>query len=141
LQICGNGGSASLAEHFAQDLAKQCQVRSLPLTSLAMVTALANDISYQDIFCKQLEFYAKPEDLLIVISGSGNSLNILYALTKAKAMQIPTTGLLGFDGGKAKHLTDLAITVPALHMGRAEDGHLILSHILVYGLMEAEIAH
>jgi len=134
--ICGNGGSASLADHFAQDLTKQCHVKAQSLTSLAMITALGNDEGYEHIFSRQLEMYGSPVDLLIVISGSGNSPNILAALLAARGKDMETLAVLGFDGGHAKDLADHTLLVPAMHMGRSEDGHLILSHILVYGLME-----
>jgi len=128
-----------LAEHLAQDLTKQCQIRAISLTNLAMVTALGNDESYDTIFARQLEMYAEQRDLLIVISGSGNSKNICTALSMACRMDIPTLAILGFDGGRvlrSYHPTSV-IHVPSMHMGRSEDGHLVVSHILIYGLMES----
>jgi D-sedoheptulose 7-phosphate isomerase len=138
--ICGNGGSASFADHLAQDLSKQCGLRAHSLTSMAMTLALGNDEGYENIFARQLEMYAKPRDLLIVVSGSGNSPNILKALDKAWHMDIPSLAILGFDGGNIlkDSLSDHEILVPAMHMGRSEDGHLIVGHILVYGMMESK---
>ena len=136
--VCGNGGSASLAEHFAQDLAKQAGVRAIALTNLAYVTALANDVCYRRIFSDQIYSFCKLGDILVLISGSGNSENILDAACAGHDKGTYVIGITGFSGGKLrqnKHL-DLEINVPANHMGRSEDGHLCVCHAIVYGLME-----
>jgi D-sedoheptulose 7-phosphate isomerase len=138
--VVGNGGSASLAEHWAQDLQKQCRVRAQALTNLASITAYANDVSYEQVFSRQLSTLAKEGDLLVAISGSGNSPNVLAALTMARRMGVETFGVLGMEGGQAKDLCEGSIIVPGdptdeAGMGHAENGHVWVLHAVVYGMM------
>ena len=137
--ICGNGGSASLADHLAVDFVTQCGIKSQSLTSLAMITATGNDFGYEMAFSKSLEILGDPKDLLMVLSGSGNSSNILEILRQARRMKIETLAVLGKDGGKIHfgELSDHEILVPSPNMGQSQDGHQILGHILVYGLKES----
>jgi D-sedoheptulose 7-phosphate isomerase len=141
--VCGNGGSAALASHIAVDLGKcathpgQPRWRVFSLTdNVPWLTALANDIAYETVFVEQLKNYAGPGDLLLAISGSGNSPNVLRAVEYARELGMTTLGLTGFRGGKLAPLVDHALVVPALHMGRVEDGHLIVAHMLVYYFIE-----
>jgi D-sedoheptulose 7-phosphate isomerase len=134
----GNGGSASTASHMAADLAKNTigpNMRRFRVTSLndntAILTALANDLGYENVFREQLENLIRPGDLLIAISASGNSANVLNALRYAQRQCAQTACLLGFDGGDAARIGDLAIVVPSDHYGVVEDVHLIINHILV----------
>lgn len=135
--ICGNGGSAATASHMANDLLKGVaktrghgfQVISLA-DNVAILTAIANDFSYEEIFSQQLVELGKKGDLLIVISASGNSPNILKVLAEAKRMELQTVGLLGMTGGKAATAVDLAIIAPANDYGPVEDLHLIINHLI-----------
>ena len=143
--LLGNGGSAALASHLAVDLGKGCsrdreqRFRVLALTdNVPWLTALANDISYDDVFSEQLANFARAGDLVIAISGSGNSKNVLKALEMAGTLGCVTVGISGFKGGKLKALVRHHIHVPAEHMGLIEDGQLVVGHILVYAFMDAE---
>lgn len=134
----GNGGSSSLASHMAADLAKNTigpHMRRFRIMSLnenaAIVTALANDLGYENIFSEQLTNLIRAGDVLIVVSASGNSPNIIKAIDYAQSQSAEVVGLLGFDGGRAAELADLAIVVPSFDYGIVEDVHLVINHILV----------
>jgi D-sedoheptulose 7-phosphate isomerase len=134
----GNGGSASTASHMAADIAKNTiapnmlRFRVMSLNdNTAMLTALANDLGYDNVFSEQLQNLIRPGDLLIAISGSGNSQNVLNAIRYAREQSAEVVGLLGFDGGEAAALVDVAIVVPSDHYGVIEDVHLIINHIIV----------
>ena len=138
---CGNGGSATTASHYVTDWAKMTFLhtdRKINISCLSdnigLVTAYANDIDYKEIFAEQLKYSAKPNDLLIVVSGSGNSPNIINALIQAKKMEMRTLGVLGFDGGKAKELCDYHFHVKSFDMQLCEDLHLIFGHIVMKAL-------
>jgi len=145
--IIGNGGSASTASHFACDLSKgtlqrvydekEKRFRVISLTdNVATITALGNDLSYDDVFSQQLKNLINQEDILIAITGSGNSQNILNAVDTASKSGAVTIGFLGFDGGKLKDKLDYYIHVPSSHYGRIEDSHLILEHLICSYLTE-----
>lgn len=134
----GNGGSSSLASHMAADLSKNTigpNMRRFRIMSLnenaAMLTALANDLGYDRIFSEQLTNLIRAGDVLIVVSASGNSANVLRAIEYAQTQSAEVIALLGFDGGRAAELADLAIIVPSTDYGVVEDVHLIINHILV----------
>jgi len=130
--LCGNGGSAANAIHIANDLMylKRMKVTALPANQ-AVLTCLANDIGYENIFSFQLEQLGKEGDILIVLSGSGNSPNILKAAETAKKMRISTCAILGFDGGKCSGLIDIPIHFPINDMQIAEDLQLMIGHMLM----------
>lgn len=134
----GNGGSASTASHMAADLARNTigpNMRRFRILSLndnqAMLTAIANDLGYENVFSEQLQNLIRAGDLLIAISGSGNSPNVIGAIRYAQRQSASVVGILGFDGGEAAKLVDLAIVVPSEHYGVVEDIHLIINHIVV----------
>ena len=134
----GNGGSASTASHMAADLGKNTigpNMRRFRIVSLndnaAIVTALANDFGYENIFSEQLVNLIRPGDLLVVVSASGNSPNVLKAIHYAREQCAEVVGILGFDGGEAAGLVDLALVVPSTDYGVIEDAHLIINHVLV----------
>jgi D-sedoheptulose 7-phosphate isomerase len=134
--IAGNGGSASLAGHMAVDLYKQGGLKGkvIPLTDLAITTAIGNDIGYEQVFAHPLETMGSKGDILVVISASGNSPNILGALQVAKDKSMRTIGFLGTAGEsvcKARALCDLAIVVESAEYGICEDCHVICMHMLV----------
>lgn len=139
--IMGNGGSASTASHMACDLGKgtlknvynhsEKRLRVISITdNVATITAFANDLSYDDIFSQQLHNLINPKDVLIGISGSGNSANIVKALKYAKEKGATTVGFLGNNGGKAKKFTKYNIIIRSSNYGIIEDLHLTLNHLL-----------
>jgi D-sedoheptulose 7-phosphate isomerase len=134
----GNGGSASTASHIAADLAKNTigpNMHRFRISSLndnaAILTALANDLGYENVFSEQLQNLIRPGDLLIAVSASGNSPNVVKAIRYAQSQCAEVVGILGFDGGQAAQMADLAIVVPSHNYGVVEDVHLIINHILV----------
>ena len=139
--LCGNGGSAGNAIHLANDflygLAKQSG-GGLKVLSLsdnpAVITCLANDIGYDQIFSEQLAVQAKKGDLLIALSGSGNSPNIIRVIEQAKVMGVKSYAILGFTGGKCKKLVDVPIHFPINDMQIAEDLQIVVGHMLMQWL-------
>ena len=139
----GNGGSAATASHFCNDLIKGCRIlgrKGFNATCLSdstpVLTCLANDFSYEEAYSIALETYARPNDLLIVFSGSGNSPNILHAIKQAKAMGLCVIGFGGRDGGKMKDLCDICLIAPTNSMEELEDIHLCYCHGLVTYIRE-----
>ncbi|WP_417552500.1 SIS domain-containing protein [Marinomonas fungiae] len=138
LYICGNGGSAGNAIHLANDYlygvspidAKAIKVEALSANS-AVLTCLGNDLGYEHIFSWQLKVKAEPGDVLVVLSGSGNSANILNALEEAKAKGMKSYAILGYQGGKAKALADVPIHFPIDDMQISEDLQLVVGHMLM----------
>ena len=136
--LAGNGGSAANANHLATDLiygANQAGRGAFRVHSLSanpsILTCLGNDTGFENIFAKQLEALAMSGDLLLVFSGSGNSPNILRVLEAARRLGVTSISFLGFDGGKAKALSDLALHFPVHDMQVAEDLHMIAGHLLL----------
>ena len=143
IYVFGNGGSASTASHMANDFNKgiseytEKKFRICCLNdNMATVLAIANDIGYEDIFEFQLRNKIKPEDLVIGISGSGNSANVINALSYAKEQGAKTIGWVGFDGGRVAEIADFVFHVPVRNMQLVEDMHLILNHLMMYVLMQ-----
>src|SRR5438067_6957856 len=137
--VCGNGGSASTASHFSCDVIKGAsfqrdrRFRILALTdSLPTLTAYSNDVCYDCVFEEQLKNFAQRDDLVMAISGSGNSPNVLRAIEYGNSIGCKTIALTGRDGGKLGSLAQLNIQVRAEHMGRIEDAHLIICHMIAY---------
>jgi D-sedoheptulose 7-phosphate isomerase len=139
----GNGGSAATASHFANDLAfgtndyiKPFKVMSIT-DNVPVLTALGNDYGYEDIFIRQLKVYGKEGDVLVGISASGNSANLLSAFEYASTAKIKTVALTAFDGGKIKKMADQGVHIPTgmKEYGPAEDLHMILDHIIGSYLM------
>jgi len=135
--ILGNGGSAATASHFACDLAKGTQAAGLPafrVVSLSdnvpLMTAWANDTNYDRIFAEQLATLIRPADIVIAISASGNSPNILAAARVARQSGSLIIALTGQEGGKLSRLVDLTIYVPARSIEQVEDAHLVIAHSL-----------
>jgi phosphoheptose isomerase len=134
--VCGNGGSLTMSDHFHCDHAKgsyydaKLKPKIQPLTSGSIITAIANDIGYDHIFSFQLEMKANKDDVLVAISASGNSPNIVYALKTAKKIGMQTIAFVGFDGGKAKELSDISLHIKENNYGIIEDAHQSLMHII-----------
>lgn len=135
--VCGNGGSASIAEHFSCDHSKGVHMDTKTLrpnivslaSNMAVITAIGNDIGYGSIFSKQLEFSsADNDDILVVVSSSGNSPNIINALDVANDRGMVTIALVGFDGGAAGQKADIVVHVNSSNYGVVEDCHQIIMH-------------
>jgi len=141
LFLCGNGGSAGNAIHLANDflygISKTCgsglRVTALPANA-SVLTCLGNDCGYDQIFSMQLAVQARKGDVLIALSGSGNSPNIVKALEQAKTMGVKSYAILGYSGGKAKELADVAIHFAVDDMQISEDMQLIVGHMLMQWL-------
>lgn len=145
IYVIGNGGSAANASHFAQDLAKGIffekpvakTMKAISLTdNIAHITAIANDTGYQNIFSAQLNTYANTGDVLICISGSGNSENIVEAVKAAKQKNMFVIGVTGFDGGQLKSMSNFSVHVPLHEMCTVESIHSIIFHLIVLELRE-----
>ncbi len=141
--VCGNGGSAASASHLANDLGKGASVgRSLRFRVLALtdnipwITALANDSTYAEIFVEQLRNFARPGDLLIAFSGSGNSPNIIKAVEWAEKEEVLTVGVTGQPGGRLGRIARYPIFVESSHMGHIEEAHFLILHLVSYYFME-----
>jgi D-sedoheptulose 7-phosphate isomerase len=146
--IVGNGGSAATASHWMCDLAKGCavegcpRIKALSLTdNAALLTALGNDIGYEHVFTEQLKVFMEPGDVVLAISVSGNSANVLEAVRWARENGAATAGLVGCGGGSLAGRVDVAVTVGSGNYGHVEDLHAVLSHLVsqcVRGRIEAE---
>ena len=141
--IMGNGGSAATASHFALDLAKNTimpgapRLKAISLTDhVPLITAWSNDTAYEHIFAEQLANMIEPGDLVIGISTSGNSPNVINAIQLAKACKASTVGLLGAKGGKIKDMVDAYVLAPGQNIEQEEDAHLILAHVITRHMRE-----
>ena len=139
--LCGNGGSAGNAMHLANDFLYGISKKAgsgLRVSALSanpsVITCLANDEGYDSIYALQLAVQAKRHDVLIALSGSGNSPNIVRVLEEAKRMGVRSYAILGYEGGKAKALADVAIHFPVNDMQLAEDMQLIVGHMIMQWL-------
>jgi len=132
---CGNGGSAADSQHLAAELVGRFKKNRKPLKSIALstdtsvITCIANDFSYDDIFERQLEALGGTNDVLVGISTSGNSNNVNNALSKAKELNIKSVALLGKSGGKAIDLADISIVVPSESTDRIQEAHIFIGHV------------
>jgi D-sedoheptulose 7-phosphate isomerase len=141
--VMGNGGSAALASQFAVDLSKGTAVpgrRRFRVISIVdntpVMTAYANDLSYADVFSEQIRTLARAGDVVLGISGSGNSQNVLNGLKAARECGATTVVLTGYQGGKAKDVADVALIVPSGDMQHIEDCHLTLTHMYMQAMCE-----
>ncbi len=146
--VCGNGGSACTASHFAMEMVKgasygkDSRFRILALNESApTITAYSNDVSYECIFAEQLKNFAEPGDVLVAISSSGNSPNVLRAVEYANSAGCHTIGLTGYEGGKLGPLVELEIRTADHHTGRVEDTHMVVLHMICYYFMQEERSH
>ena len=144
--VCGNGGSALTALHYVTDWNKSISKHnSRPfkgfslIDNIGLISAYANDVSYEDVFAQQLSVIGEEGDLLIIISGSGNSENVVRVVNFAKKNGIKTLGLVGFDGGKVKQDLDTCVHVKVNDMQISEDIHLIFGHMVMRALCSDSI--
>lgn len=144
--FCGNGGSSCDASHIAAELVVRYKSgnerRALPAISLsadsAVMTAGGNDYGYEEVFARQVEAFGKEGDLLVGISTSGNSKNVISAVEKAKTLGMKTICFLGGDGGKLKGKSDLDLIVPSGETARIQESHILIGHILC-SIVESEL--
>jgi D-sedoheptulose 7-phosphate isomerase len=141
--VAGNGGSHATASHFVCDMVKgasfgrQSRFRIVALNeSLPTLTAYSNDVGYEDAVLEQLKNFAHPGDIYMAISGSGNSPNVVRAMEYANSLGCRTLALTGRDGGRLGALAALNIHVDETHMGRIEDAHHVICHMICYSFME-----
>ncbi len=143
--VAGNGGSAATAAHFVCDMLKgasfgkpsRFRIQSLH-DSIPTLTAYSNDVSYADAMVEQLKNFAQADDVYMAISGSGNSPSVVRAMEYANSIGCRTLALTGRDGGQLGSLATLNIQVPEPHMGRIEDAHHIICHMICYSFMDVE---
>ena len=147
LWLAGNGGSAAAVDHAVCDISKgtfvegQTPMRTVALTSnLSILTALGNDISYDDVFSEQLKYYFKQGDALLVISSSGNSPNVVKAVEFANAAGAETIAFVGFKGGKLKEIAKTVVHVDVDNYGIVEDVHMSLIHVLTQYMKARSLA-
>jgi D-sedoheptulose 7-phosphate isomerase len=143
--VFGNGGSATNASHFVTDLGKNSsdktyrRFRCLSLNdNVGWLTAIGNDYSFEDIFKRQLTNYAKPGDLVMVLSVSGSSPNLVTAVEWCKENNVYTIALVGGKKGKLADLADQLIVIDSEHYGRVEDAHMNICHMICYAFVENE---
>jgi len=141
--VCGNGGSAANASHFVTDLSKGASNKmSKPFKGISLndnsawMTALANDLSYEEVFVGQLRNFAKAGDILLVMSVSGNSPNLIKAVSWANENQLQTIALVGESESELDNLASFVIKVGDRHYGRVEDAHMSICHMICYAFME-----
>ena len=142
VMVCGNGGSLTMREHFHCDHAKgifydaKLKPRVYPLTTASILTAIANDIGYDDVFSFQVDSKGRLGDILVAISASGNSPNIVKAIEMAKEKRMTTISFVGFNGGRAAELSDVVLWVKENNYGIVEDCHQSMMHILAQQIRE-----
>jgi len=144
--VFGNGGSAANASHFVTDLGKGAsdkigkRFRCLSLNdNVSWMTALGNDYSYEDVFLRQLLNFAKPGDIVLAMSVSGDSPNVVKAVDWAKSNGLKTISLVGAKRGRLAKLSDHCLVINSEHYGRVEDAHMGICHMLCYAFMETEL--
>ena len=142
LWVAGNGGSAAIGDHTVCDVTKgthrenQPTIKSISLTSnSAMLTALGNDLSYEEVFSQQLKYYLGKNDALLLVSSSGNSPNVVKACEYANSRGIPTIAFVGFKGGKLRDIARHCVWIPIENYGMAEDAHQSLMHVTTQYIM------
>lgn len=134
--LCGNGGSASDAQHIESELVGRFKLERKALPAIALsantstITSVGNDYGYQDVFKRGVEAYGKPGDVLIAISTSGNSINVISAINQAKSQGLTIVCLAGCDGGEMSHLADIAFVIPSYDTPRIQECHIMVGHII-----------
>ncbi len=140
LFLCGNGGSAANAVHLANDFVygagqRGQGVRATALTAnVSIISCIANDLAYDDVFSYQLAAQGEAGDLLIALSGSGNSENIVRAIAQAKSMGMQSCAIVGYSGGRCKEMSDLVLHLPVHDMQMAEDFQMVVGHMVTQAL-------
>ncbi len=136
IMLCGNGGSAADSQHIAAELSGRFKKERIPLAGIALttdtsaLTAIGNDYGYEFVFSRQVEALGKKDDVLIAISTSGNSLNVIKAIESAKKIECKVITLTGKDGGKMKEMGDVNIVVPSNDTPRIQEMHIMVGHMI-----------
>jgi D-sedoheptulose 7-phosphate isomerase len=140
---CGNGGSASIASEMVVDIVKGAsygkakRIKMIGLAdSVATITAYSNDVNYECVFVEQLKNWARSGDVLVAISGSGNSANVINAVEYANEQGVTTIGCTTGEGGRLKDIATIPLRVPSSHMGHLEDCFFAMTHVLCYAFIE-----
>ena len=135
LMLCGNGGSAADAQHIAAEFVNRFMLERPPLPAIALttdssiITSIGNDYAFDDIFSKQVKAIGMEGDVLLAISTSGNSANVIAAITAARSQGIYTVGVAGGDGGRLRTLADLALVVKSNNTARIQEAHIFAGHV------------
>jgi len=144
LLFCGNGGSAADSQHLAAELTGRFIQDRRPLAAMALstdtsaLTCIANDYTFDEVFARQVQALGRAGDVLVAISTSGNSRNVIRAVEEARKLGMPVLGLLGRDGGALKPMCDLALVVPSPVTARIQEAHILIGHTLC-GLIEQQL--
>jgi len=144
LMFCGNGGSAADSQHLAAELTGRVIKDRRPLAALALstdssaLTCIGNDYAFDEVFARQVQGLGRAGDVLVAISTSGNSRNVIRAVEEARAIGMPVIGLLGRDGGKLRAMCDVPIVVPSQVTARVQESHILIGHTLC-GLIEQHL--
>lgn len=134
--FCGNGGSAADSQHLAAELSGRYLKERRPLDGIALhcntsaITAIGNDYSFDEVFARQLLAHGRKGDVLVAISTSGNSMNIIRAIETAREIGMVTIGMTGLDGGKIRHIADILIAVPSDFTPRIQEMHIMIGHVI-----------
>lgn len=141
--VAGNGGSAAIANHLECDASKGTHVHGKPAlmtrslsANASMLTALGNDVGFESVFDKQVDYYGRPGDVVLLVSSSGNSPNVVNACRRAKELGLTTVAFVGFQGGKLKELADHTLHVPVPNYGIVEDMHQACVHLVTQFLLD-----
>jgi D-sedoheptulose 7-phosphate isomerase len=146
LLVCGNGGSASEAQHLVGELVGRYKSNRIPLPAIAMtadsalLTCIANDFCFDDVFARQVQAFGRPGDVLIVFSTTGQSRNVIEALRAARGLRLSSVAFLGCEGGSAAPLADCTLIIPHTSTARIQEGHQLLMHSMM-DTIEAEFAN
>lgn len=146
LLVCGNGGSASEAQHLVGELIGRYKDNRIALPAISMtadstvLTCIANDFCFDDVFARQIQALGKPGDVLIVFSTSGRARNVVEALRAARTLHLSSIAFLGHDGGLAAPLADCALIIPHTSTARIQEGHQVLMHSMM-DLIEGSLTH
>jgi len=141
LLVCGNGGSAADAQHIAGELVGRFLAERAPLDCLALttdssvITAIGNDYGFEDVFARQVSAHGRAGDVLLAISTSGNSPNVLKAVSEARRLKLKVLALSGRDGGELARISDICLTAPSNSSPRIQEAHAVIAHILC-GIVE-----
>ena len=145
---CGNGGSATTASHYITDWNKMYYAHKggrfdgvCLSDNTGILTAYANDLTYEDIFSEQIKYLLNPKDLLITVSGSGNSPNVVKATHVANTLGIKTLAICGYDGGKLMKISNSSVWVNSFDMQVCEDAHILFGHIVMKAICDTEIKY
>jgi D-sedoheptulose 7-phosphate isomerase len=146
IAVCGNGGSALAASHYITDWNKMVNLQTgkrfsgLCLSdNIGLVTAYANDLSYNDIYSEQVRNLLLPGDLLITVSGSGNSENVIRATEVANDIGVKTLAICGYDGGRLKDISNQSVWIRSFDMQICEDAHLVFGHLVMKSICDMEV--